>query len=699
TYKIIFTLYGNCSTEPAFQQLAASMPEIKIMLNNAEVDKVNLDLEAGSFVEITPICSELISQTRCNDPNSTIPGVKRIIFSKVVTLPSTNANWKFVFEGSLGGTQAGRANTIANVNNVGSQLLYLEATLNNTAGPNSSPQFTTIPTPFFCKDVPQQYNQGAVDPENDVLSFSLVPALVSGFPVTYVGGYTAANPLETTTGNFGFDPLSGQMSFTPTVAQNYLVTNKVSEFKNGILVGSITREMTFVILGNCQNTTATDTISQITGAVAEAGNIVNVCEGTPNLDFQVQYADDDGDTLNLSVNGLPTGATINILNNNTPAPSFSFSWATGALLPGVYNFFVTVKENNCPISNQQTRSFTIRVAEPAELTATQLTQTGCLGGALVRFNLVKGVVPRLVSMYEGANLIRTWLDSTGTFTDSIPAGNYVLNVSSPGLSCTAADYPLSIVDSGVYPNSPVLTEPPVYCINEPAGQLMAVGDPGTTVNWYDLNGNLLGAPPFVNTSVAGVTYYLINQQKANCMSVPDTVEVIVSPNPEISVTSAAGSVCIGDKIYLTATGAEAYEWIPAEQVFQEPDGRNFVRVYTPAVYTVKGLNEYGCEDTASLSFTDIQQCCTFSYPNAFTPNGDTRNDLWHPVLYGNEESYELIIVNRWGNELFHSFIANEGWDGTKDGVVQPTGAYFFYLKAKCLTGKEETNKGEFYLIK
>ena len=104
-------------------------------------------------------------------------------------------------------------------------------------------------------------------------------------------------------------------------------------------------------------------------------------------------------------------------------------------------------------------------------------------------------------------------------------------------------------------------------------------------------------------------------------------------------------------------------------------------------------------DTLSFSYSNIDQCCTFSYPSAFTPNGDKRNDMWRPIMYGNHLTYELNIYNRWGMRLFHSFIPNEGWDGAYEGKPQDIGTYFYLLKAKCVAGKEEVHKGDLLLLR
>ncbi len=49
-------------------------------------------------------------------------------------------------------------------------------------------------------------------------------------------------------------------------------------------------------------------------------------------------------------------------------------------------------------------------------------------------------------------------------------------------------------------------------------------------------------------------------------------------------------------------------------------------------------------------------------PNAFTPNGDGKNEMFKAVGEG-INSFKLYIFDRWGNNLFYSEDINKGWEG------------------------------------
>ena len=51
-------------------------------------------------------------------------------------------------------------------------------------------------------------------------------------------------------------------------------------------------------------------------------------------------------------------------------------------------------------------------------------------------------------------------------------------------------------------------------------------------------------------------------------------------------------------------------------------------------------------------------------PNAFTPNGDGKNDIYRPILAGISSLDYFRIFNRWGQEVYATVRNEAGWDGT-----------------------------------
>lgn len=377
TYRVTLSLFSDCSsTSAALPLLIGANPIVSLYNNNVAVQSVNLTYQAAiSDIEITPVCPDEANNTACTNINNPIPGIKRYVYKGDFALTGTSANWHFSFEGYVtGGSSAGRTPIIQNANVLaGSSLMYLKATLNNMLSANSSCTFTSPPTPFFCVNKAQTYNLAAVDPDNDSLHFALVDAQQLTLPnapppvnITYYPPYTATAPLPTAPGNFSFNANSGQMNFTPNLVLNSVVVNRVEEYKNGIMVGSSMREMTFVILNNCNNNVPSDTLANPANAslIVENGEaLIQTCEGqSGNISFDVESNDPDGDNINVTWANLPTGATGTVANNGTPNPVFTFSWDVSSNVgAGDYTFYLTLTDDGCPLASTKTVSKTVRI--------------------------------------------------------------------------------------------------------------------------------------------------------------------------------------------------------------------------------------------------------------------------------------------------------------------------------------------------
>ncbi|MFM7300530.1 MAG: gliding motility-associated C-terminal domain-containing protein, partial [Crocinitomicaceae bacterium] len=86
-------------------------------------------------------------------------------------------------------------------------------------------------------------------------------------------------------------------------------------------------------------------------------------------------------------------------------------------------------------------------------------------------------------------------------------------------------------------------------------------------------------------------------------------------------------------------------------------------------------------------------------PNVLTPNGDGTNDEWF-ISTQNITELEVIIFNRWGNEITKIEDVTGTWDGKTPGVDEATdGTYFYKYQAKGLNGDELSGHGFITLIR
>jgi gliding motility-associated-like protein len=107
----------------------------------------------------------------------------------------------------------------------------------------------------------------------------------------------------------------------------------------------------------------------------------------------------------------------------------------------------------------------------------------------------------------------------------------------------------------------------------------------------------------------------------------------------------------------------------------------------------------GCTDTTEMPVTVAPEY-TLYVPNAFTPNGDGKNDVF--FAYGNEiNEFYMAIFDRWGNQIFSSDNISNGWDGrAADGEeIAQQDVYVYKIAVKDFQGKSHRITGSFSLLK
>ena len=78
--------------------------------------------------------------------------------------------------------------------------------------------------------------------------------------------------------------------------------------------------------------------------------------------------------------------------------------------------------------------------------------------------------------------------------------------------------------------------------------------------------------------------------------------------------------------------------------------------------------------------TLVDYCTTtFFVPNSFTPNGDNSNEVFY-VVGEHIEDFELLIFDRWGEEIYNSKNVQAGWDGKYHGKEVQQDVYVWKVK-------------------
>lgn len=114
--------------------------------------------------------------------------------------------------------------------------------------------------------------------------------------------------------------------------------------------------------------------------------------------------------------------------------------------------------------------------------------------------------------------------------------------------------------------------------------------------------------------------------------------------------------------------------------------------------TLVSSNDEGCIDSVSREITVISGVLEVSIPNSFTPNGDGFNDAFKPIIKGLEE-INLIIFNRYGNQVASWKQEIVNWDGSHNGASSPDGVYFYVLMGKDYSGAEVERTGSITILR
>ncbi|MBX7240958.1 MAG: HYR domain-containing protein [Bacteroidia bacterium] len=349
TYEITLNLYRDCAGGGFPNSWNINIASASCGVNNSAT------VTLVSSQEVSAICIPQIGNTSCSGGN--LPGIQQYIYRTTYTLPQACSDWVFSFSSCC--------RNYAITTGPGGNSFYVQSKLNNLLAPcNSSPVFSSLPVPYFCAGQLANYNHGAIEPDGDSLVYSLVnPLQTAATSVTFNFPFTSTYPIATNpANNFGFNNLTGQMTFTPSGVQQGVLAVRVDEYRNGVIIGSVMRDIQVVVI-NCINNSSVQLqpISNLSGGTAIGANNLRVCAGN-TLGFNIVGTDPNvSTTITMTSNAgvaLP-GSTFTTTGTNPVTGTFT--WPTNASNVGYWNFTVTVTDNNCPVPSVQVIGFTINV--------------------------------------------------------------------------------------------------------------------------------------------------------------------------------------------------------------------------------------------------------------------------------------------------------------------------------------------------
>jgi gliding motility-associated-like protein len=183
---------------------------------------------------------------------------------------------------------------------------------------------------------------------------------------------------------------------------------------------------------------------------------------------------------------------------------------------------------------------------------------------------------------------------------------------------------------------------------------------------------------FVPQQTGNYSIYSVSDNKG-CLAVSKNGNVNVRLVEVPNACAGKNAVVEGKTFKLAAVRSVGIgKWYPnLPSTFEPSDTSSKATVivdnYGTHYFTWRETNEF-CWDTATITVIFWKRYTGFS------PNNDEVNDFF--VIEGLDEfKKDLIVVNRWGNEVYSSDDYKNNWDGTnKSGKPLPSDTYYYVLK-------------------
>ncbi|MCX6335293.1 MAG: PKD domain-containing protein [Bacteroidia bacterium] len=245
-----------------------------------------------------------------------------------------------------------------------------------------------------------------------------------------------------------------------------------------------------------------------------------------------------------------------------------------------------------------------------------------------------------------------------------------------------------------------ITGDSVLCAGQNSVSLSVAKNTGDKIKWTPATGlnntavfTVIASPVITTTYTAKVTNSLgCSAAEEKTIRVNQPFDLSRSPMNDTSIF-------IGQGIQLAINTSESnvsYEWSPARNISCINCNNPWVYPSESTTYNVTVNN--GCFNISDNFNIEVIKDFYLEAPSAFTPNGDSNNDIFRFEAKGILE-FDLKIFNRWGEIVFTSDDVSQGWDGNVNGHAQNIDTYKYYVKAKSIHGYEFERGGEFLLLR
>ncbi len=639
--------------------------------------------------------------------------ISRHIYQNTVILDGVCADWVF----SVNASCCRDAND--NITFSSSSNLYLEAVLNNTFGPNSSPQFVSPAAKAFCvkgpTQIPFEWHQTVHEIDGDSILYSFATPQEGrycgpGVDLMYISPFTYNNPLPTLNG-FNLDQKTGTFTFSPTQVGSYVIKVTVVEYRfdtsilQWIIVGSTERDLQIPITSSCplstvrgpvidvsasgfsKETLSTDTVRDMLQAygipsIINNDSVFDFITGKYTIDIPViDYECPDYDTVvtlkfrdEIYCSSISSdGSEFRMIGpDNIPRPIYSIDYicSTEGTTKSIYlnlyrpidvngDFLLYVKRGND--GNTLTNECGFELIDNFLMI---VRSTGC---KKLDYDFKNVTV-------VGDSVIKVeWEPDTNTFNRNLFGYWNILRANNDNSFYTIAsldDVSLrEFVDTFA---NPYAVDHQIY---QYAVQMYINGVFRKPTR--DVHSILLSIDTIISDTSVSVYWNKYNGFEPD----EEFYEVYLSDRTDhIDLVTLTWQ-----KIVDLDSSQRSYKYnLPAAS--EENKGFYFLKVMSKN----KANPNYPYESESNWIYFQIDYEKPFeipTIPNVMTPNGDSQNDRFY-IASDDYSNISISIYNRWGKLVFEddNFVLrnneSDGWDGTdmNSGKKLTDGVYYYTIK-------------------
>ncbi len=227
-----------------------------------------------------------------------------------------------------------------------------------------------------------------------------------------------------------------------------------------------------------------------------------------------------------------------------------------------------------------------------------------------------------------------------------------------------------------------------------------------TFKWISNTGTLsdVNAASVVARPTEHTEYVVVGYDKHGCFTDTATAAVEVWNNPLVSAGNDV-ELMSGSSAQLRATGSgdiKTWLWQPATYLSCSNCADPVTTTPVDMKYKVIVSTDKGCVAEDEVVVKMLCEEKRIGVPNAFTPNGDGKNDVF--TISGIAVVDKMVVYNRWGYKVFErsNLVTSDKqacWNGTNNGRLLDSGTYTYYMEMKCPAGGKFSKRGTVTLVR